>query len=71
MWNLTDEEIEAEWKYKVDERLGIMCQSQFCTPAQRRLAIEHADWWKYAALGFRSAVRSDDVHLPDAGVAPT
>lgn len=67
MHNLSDEEIEAEWKYKVDERLGIMCEIQFCTPAQRRIAIEHADWWKYAAIGFRECHRSDHVHVPDAG----
>lgn len=69
MHNLSDEEIEAEWKYKFAERLGIMCGDGFFTPQQRRIAIAEADHWKYAAIGFRSAVWSDNVYVPDADKA--
>jgi hypothetical protein len=75
--NLTDEEIEAEWKYRVDNRLGNLCRGRFFTPAQLRIAVDEANHWKFAAIEFRkcvqsddaSRVRSSDVHLPDADTA--
>lgn len=42
---LTLEDIEAERRYRIEERLGIMCGAGVPTDEQLELAIAEADTW--------------------------
>jgi hypothetical protein len=42
---LTDEDIEAERRYRIEERLGIMCGDGVPTDEQLAIAIQEADDW--------------------------
>ena len=51
----TVEEIEAERRYRIEERLGIVCGAEAPTDEQLELAIAEADTW----------VREYYLSLPD------
>ena len=38
-------ELQAEWQYRLDERLGILCGSNTPTPEQMKIATDEADQW--------------------------
>jgi len=40
---LTTEEMIAEWRYRYDERLGIMCEGREPTDEQKNIAGQEAD----------------------------
>lgn len=40
---MTTEELKAEWNYRYEERLGILCEDLRPTPDQRRIAAQEAD----------------------------
>lgn len=42
---ITPEDIEAERRYRIEERLGIMCGTDAPTDEQLELAIAEADTW--------------------------
>ena len=41
----TEEEIESERRYRIEERLGIMCGADVPTDEQLEIAIKEADEW--------------------------
>jgi hypothetical protein len=41
----TPAEIEAERRYRIEERLGIMCGSDVPTDEQLEIAVREADEW--------------------------
>jgi hypothetical protein len=41
----TSEEIEAERRYRIEERLGILCGTEAPTDEQLAIAIKEADEW--------------------------
>jgi hypothetical protein len=41
----TPEEIEAEQRYRIEERLGIMCGAEVPTDEQLEIAVREADEW--------------------------
>lgn len=41
----TEEEIEAERRYRIEERLGIMCGDGVPTDEQLEIAVREADEW--------------------------
>ena len=42
---MTTEEIQAEWQYRYQERLGIMCEDREPTPEQKAIAFKEANEW--------------------------
>jgi hypothetical protein len=45
---MTTEEIQAEWHYRYQERLGIMCEDQEPTLEQKAIAYREANEWAMA-----------------------
>ncbi len=43
---LNEQDIEDERRYRIEERLGIMCGSDVPTDEQLAIAIKEADEWK-------------------------
>jgi hypothetical protein len=43
--NLTPAEIRAEREYRIQERLGILCEDRAPTAAQLEIATREADEW--------------------------
>lgn len=43
---MTDQEIQTEWEYRYDERLGILCGSDEPTKEQKLIAFQEADEWE-------------------------
>jgi hypothetical protein len=47
MINMTPDELDAEMRYRTEERLAILCGSSEPTPEQKKIArIEAAQWYK-------------------------
>lgn len=40
---MTDAELQAEWRYRYQERLGTLCGAGDPTPEQRALAVKEAN----------------------------
>jgi hypothetical protein len=40
---MTQRELDIEWQYRLEERLGIMCGGENPTPEQMQLATVEAD----------------------------
>jgi hypothetical protein len=45
---MTESEIQAEWQYRYQERLGIMCEDREPTPEQKAIAYREANEWAMA-----------------------
>ena len=43
---MTPDEIRAEWEFRYDERIAILCGQNEPTIEQRRLAMNDADEWE-------------------------
>lgn len=42
---MTESEIQAEWKYRYSERLGMMCEDREPTMEQKAIAFREANEW--------------------------
>jgi hypothetical protein len=40
---MTEDELKSEWRYRYEERLGILCGSDKPTPEQIKMASDEAD----------------------------
>jgi hypothetical protein len=49
-WPITPEEIEAERRYRMEERLGILCGADVPTDEQLEIAVREANEWEAAYL---------------------
>ena len=47
---MTMQERRAEWLYRFDERLGILCEDRPATEAQIQMAFQEADDWWYDSI---------------------
>jgi len=41
--NMTERELQKEFKYRMEERLGILCEDREPTPDERKLAHKEAE----------------------------